>query len=72
LCADKPRNTNNILQCPTPIVGEQYTLNCEVMANPLPVCKWRRFTPMHMNLSITSDAIFSNNNCTIMFNRYII
>ena len=27
-----------------PVFGDQYTVECEVIANPLPICEWRRQT----------------------------
>ncbi|XP_065912235.1 neural cell adhesion molecule 1-like [Dysidea avara] len=87
----KPRNKFKFLQGPTPVFGEQYTINCEVIANPSPVCEWRRtmfqlsdvdndddgsssstglvFPSIKIvDFPIPSEAIFTNNNCTITFN----
>ena len=41
--ADKPRLLDLDLQTRTvPVFGERFTANCEVVANPLPVCEWTR------------------------------
>ncbi|XP_065909777.1 uncharacterized protein [Dysidea avara] len=90
----KPRNRFKFLQGPTPVFGEQFTINCEVIANPSPVCQWRRTmfqlgqpsaddngddgsssstsyafpTIEIVDVPIPSEAIFTNNNCTITLN----
>ena len=57
--AVKPRGRAFRSQTNTePVFGDQYTVECEVIANPLPICEWRRQTfPSIITIVVISHMV---------------